>query len=80
MQTTAAAFAALDTDHSGFLEPEELVRVFRALEPGLSHEELRLLLAYLHLCVDTDSDGRLSAAELRVGLAPWTPGPPAQVS
>jgi hypothetical protein len=51
-QAAAAAFASLDTDGSGYLEPSELCHAFRALEQGLSDEEMRVLLAYLHLGVD----------------------------
>jgi hypothetical protein len=52
LQAAAAAFASLDTDGSGYLEPAELCRAFRTLEGGLSDEEMRVLLAYLHLGVD----------------------------
>uniref|UniRef100_A0A6U2JVD1 Calmodulin n=1 Tax=Chlamydomonas euryale TaxID=1486919 RepID=A0A6U2JVD1_9CHLO len=72
------AFAKLDTDGSGYLDGPELVAALRIVEPKLTTEELRVLLAYLQIFGDTDADGCITSAELCASLAPFVQGPPEQ--
>eukprot|EP00955_Chlamydomonas_euryale_P086390 364209-Chlamydomonas_euryale.AAC.2 len=48
-QVLGQAFAKLDTDGSGYLDGPELVAALRIVEPKLTTEELRVLLAYLQV-------------------------------
>ncbi|GLC64139.1 hypothetical protein PLESTF_000128700 [Pleodorina starrii] len=67
----AAAFAALDSDGSGYLDGPELCGAVRQVEALVTKEELRTLLAYVQKYADTDANGRISLGELQVLLRPF---------
>ncbi|KAG1663280.1 hypothetical protein FOA52_006321 [Chlamydomonas sp. UWO 241] len=77
-QGLSQAFAVLDKDGSGYLDGRELVQAMKSVEPGISADELRVLLAYVQFFGDTDQDGRITCAELAASLAPFVQAAPVQ--
>ena len=52
-------FDKYDRDRSGRLEPRELLRMFKEIQPRITVKQLRTLVVHMHM-IDSDNDGTIS--------------------
>lgn len=66
----ATLYKAYDKDGDGTLGPRELAKLFQDSVPGITPEELQVLLLHLGN-LDASRDGQVSVAEITQALGPY---------
>eukprot|EP00198_Chlamydomonas_reinhardtii_P014330 XP_001703667.1 predicted protein [Chlamydomonas reinhardtii] len=70
-QQIAEAFKRFDKDGSGYLDGPEFCGALRQAQAMITMDEVRTMLAYIHMDADRDANGHISLDEIQAILRPF---------